>query len=254
MQEKITLLYPAPREKIWVSNTWDQHLARPGYSRAYAGTDFAGPEQPLRPSQFSGKVLQSMWSTQGYGYTTFVEHVDKQGRPLVRIRNAHQKTLDVVKDDIVNPSDTIGIMDSTGNSTGTHTHWEVWINYIDKGWLNIDPFDQSNGISVVNDPSLLVPLGDIVPPEYEPVFTPIDPTYPPVPIKTTKTVTLWVNVRTLPKQAGSKISQINPGQTWYAYDVELDVLGNYWYLVRKDNTVGWAAAYWSGTPYLEKIE
>jgi len=85
------IMWPCDRNNVWITDDWSEHLQRPGYNRAYAGTDLAGPEQPLNPSQYNGKVLQAMWSNAGYGYTTFVEHYDPSGKAVLRIRNAHQK-------------------------------------------------------------------------------------------------------------------------------------------------------------------
>ena len=86
----ITVLWPCDRAQVWLSSDWEDHVARPGYNRAYAGTDLAGQEQPLRSSQCGGKVLQAMWSTQGYGFTVFVEYAG-----ILRTRVAHLKNLEV---------------------------------------------------------------------------------------------------------------------------------------------------------------
>ncbi len=61
----VNLLWPCERSTVWISSTWEQHLRRPGYNREYAGVDLAGQEQPLRPDQFDGRVLQSMMSYSG---------------------------------------------------------------------------------------------------------------------------------------------------------------------------------------------
>lgn len=243
----ITILWPCERSKVWISSTWQDHLNRPGYNRDYAGTDLAGIEQPLRPSQYNGKVLQSMWSTAGYGYTTFIEHSG-----ILRIRNAHQKTLGVKVGDIVNPSQSLGIMDSTGNSTGTHTHWEVWLKY-STGWRNVDPLDPSHGIQIVNDPAMLVALpGEEIPP-MDPVFTP--PALPDlVMVKPTYKITTWINLRQRPSLNATKIGEIKPGQEWVYWGYKVDTLGNYWYALRKGDVVGWAAGYYNGELWLEQVE
>jgi len=244
----ITVQWPVDRNKVIISSSWQDHLNRPGYNRAYAGTDLAGAEQPLRPSQFNGKILQAMWSTQGYGYTTFVEHGN-----LLRIRNAHQKNIAVSVGQIVNPQDFLGTLGTTGNSTGNHTHWEVWLKY-DTGWRNIDPLDESMGIQIVNNTNELIPLGDdvpdsIPPPEFE------LPKIPELPnTKVTAKVTSWVNIRSLPKANSYDLGDIRPGDVCELCGYKVDSYGNIWFAIKKDDIVGWAAAYYNGQSWMQIIE
>lgn len=240
----ITALWPCERSKVVISSDWQDHLARPGYNRDYAGTDLAGPEQPLRASQRNGKVLQAMWSTQGYGYTVFVEY----GGAL-RTRVAHLKNLGVKIGEIVGPESYLGTMDSTGNSTGTHVHWEVWLKR-EGQWVNIDPLAEVNGVQVTNDPAQLKELAgaeDVTPVEYE------IPAFPGLVIVTpTEAISSWINLRALPRTSSSAVlGKVKTGESWEAFASTTDSLGNIWYGLRNGSYVGWAAAYYGGMKWLK---
>jgi murein DD-endopeptidase MepM/ murein hydrolase activator NlpD len=245
----ITVCWPVERSKVWLSNTWAQHIARPGYNRAYAGVDLAGPEQPLRSSQFNGRILQAMWSTQGYGYTVFVEYGE-----VLRTRTAHQKNLGVNIGQIVQPSDwNLGKLGTTGNSTGNHTHWEVWLKY-DANWQNIDPLDPQFGVNIVDDPAYLVPLDGSTPPTPQPgVKLPTDLTFQKVKCSSVVDKHKWVNVRSLPSVRGADLGDIKPGEIWDVFGYKIDVLGNIWFAVKKNDVIGWAAAQFAGEVWLETL-
>jgi len=228
---------------------WQCHLKRPGYKAQYAGTDLAGPEQPLSPSQFNGKTLQAMWSIQGYGYTTFVEHYDQQGNAVLRVRNAHQKDLAVSTGDIVNPGDVLGTMDSTGNSTGTHTHWEVWIK-INGFWQNIDPLNPIFEILIVGDQSALAPLDGSEPPPIPEFYV------PEVALPLVKNTSPYrIRLRTAPNTSRSAIiiSTVMPGTEWEYCGSRTDNQGNVWYAVRKGDKLGWTAAQYQGDTWIEPV-
>jgi murein DD-endopeptidase MepM/ murein hydrolase activator NlpD len=244
----ITILWPCVG--FWITDDWPDHIARPGYNRAYAGTDLARSECPLRGSQYGGKVLQAMWSTQGYGYTTFVEFSNDAGEAVLRIRNAHQKNVAVAVGDAVTPITNLGTLDSTGNSTGNHTHFEVWMK-INGQWQNIDPQDIKYDIQMVYDPAQLIPLsGEIIVPEPEYVI----PTIPVLPkIRTTAVITAWVNLRDTPYKNSKDIGDVKPGEIWQVSDSYTDVLGNIWLLLSKGHKHGWAAAYYNGEIWFEEV-
>jgi len=248
--DKITILWPCDRGRVYISSNYQQHLDRPGYT-GQPGTDLAGQEQPLRPSQFGGKVTQATTSKSGYGVTTFVDYFG-----VMRVRNAHQKNLGVKVGDIVNPGDYLGTMDSTGNSSGTHTHWEVWLK---RGgiWRNVDPLDPANNLQIVNDPALLVPIDGEEIPMPPTVFVP-----PPVPedltmVKPTAIIShySWWNLRSRPaaNTASLIVGRVNPDTEWAYWGYEIDVQGNYWYSIRRGSVVGWVAAYYNGQPRMELV-
>lgn len=243
----VSVLWPCVG--FFITDDWKEHMARPGYNRNYAGTDLARSECPLRGSQYNGKVLQAMWSTQGYGNTTFVEYY-AGSEAVLRIRNAHQKSLGVKVGDPVTPLTNLGTLDSTGNSTGNHTHFEVWLKIAGQ-WLNIDPLDVRYDVSLVYDPSMLIPLegGIPVPP---PVYVP--PVFPSLPkVKTSALITSYVTLRELPFKNSRKLSQLNPGEEWEAFASKTDNYSNVWLAVRKGDKVGWAAGYYGGEIYLVEV-
>jgi len=94
-------------------------------------------EQILAPE--AGKVLEARKSnhpTGGYGY-----YVKVQGKSGVVHLMAHlvKNSLKVRKGDVVEQGDTLGLMGTTGNSTGVHLHWEVRISgkFVDPiAWIN----------------------------------------------------------------------------------------------------------------------
>jgi len=244
------LLWPC--RNYWISSTWSQHLARPGYNRAYAGVDLAGPEQPLYASQHNGKVLQSMWSTVGYGYTTFVEYYDQSGSAVLRCRNAHQKSLAVATGDRVQVGQVLGILDSTGNSTGNHTHFETWLR-MDGNWQNIDPLDDKYGIKFTHNVPDVIPL-DGTPPVVggDTVFTVPEAEF--VEIKTSAVITSTINLRQSPFVSARIVGSVWPGQTWQFCGSHKDILGNTWFAIRRYLSVGWAAAHYNGETWLEAVQ
>ena len=246
----ITIMYPCERNSVWLSCDWNCHLRRPGYKQQYAGTDYAGAEQPLTPSQYNGKTLQAMWSNLGYGYTTFVEHYDQNGNAVLRIRNAHQKNLNVKVGDIVNPGDVLGTMDSTGNSTGTHTHWEVWIK-INGQWRNIDPLNPVYGVVIVGDQSALQPLDGSEPPplpeiEFKEAILP----------RVKNVINDRIRIRSKPEvSAGAMVlSYISPNEEWDYCGEAKDRSGNTWYAIKKGDKIGWAAAIYKNRKWITPID
>lgn len=76
----------------------------------------------------SGVVIRSGWWTNGYGFAVQIDH-----RNGYVTTYAHMSRLNVNVGDEVNQGDTIGIMGSTGRSTGPHVHFSIQLNgqYLD---------------------------------------------------------------------------------------------------------------------------
>lgn len=91
-----------------------------GTSSFHRGIDVAAPTGTRVSAARSGTVVFSGWSTSGYGY-------------LIRIRHSggdetwygHFSTLLVSEGDYVSQGDAIGLVGSTGISTGPHLHFEL---------------------------------------------------------------------------------------------------------------------------------
>jgi LysM repeat protein len=82
------------------------------------------PNEPILAPE-AGKILTARKSnhpTGGYGY-----YVKMQGKSGAVHLMAHmvKNSLKVKKGDVVEQGDVLGLMGTTGNSTGVHLHWEV---------------------------------------------------------------------------------------------------------------------------------
>lgn len=252
----ITILFPFDRSKVWLSCDWQCHMRRPNYSRNYAGVDYAGNRQPLWVGQHYGKVLQAMWSTQGYGWTVFTEFYDIDGNAVLRIRDAHMDAKPLVSvGEIVQPKQQIGWMGTTGNSTGIHDHCETWLK-INGVWQNVDPYDTKYNVKLVNNVNELIPIGGtpVPPPPPQGWYIP-EMAFPLV-----KNIqTFNINLRTLPTDKGNatqviKWGAIKPNSIWEFCGSHVDVVGNVWFAVRKGQEVGWAASLYNSEPWIVPVE
>lgn len=99
-----------------------------GY-KGHTGTDIAGCGKGSNIyASASGTVVKAQWSNGGYGNYIILNHGDG-----VQTLYAHCNNLYVKVGQFVNQGDVIAAMGSSGNSTGTHLHFEIRINgqYID---------------------------------------------------------------------------------------------------------------------------
>jgi murein DD-endopeptidase MepM/ murein hydrolase activator NlpD len=93
-----------------------------GRSALHAGLDFAGKPGSEVVAVASGVVT---WSGRDAGYGNLVEI--SHGDNLVT-RYAHNKENLVQPGDVVRKGDTIALMGSSGRTTGSHVHYEVYKN------------------------------------------------------------------------------------------------------------------------------
>ena len=84
--------------------------------------DFAGKEGSDVVATASGVVT---WSGERYGYGLMVEINHGSGYST---RYGHHKELKVKIGDIVRKGEVVGLMGSSGRSTGPHVHFEVFKN------------------------------------------------------------------------------------------------------------------------------
>jgi murein DD-endopeptidase MepM/ murein hydrolase activator NlpD len=88
----------------------------------HSGLDFAGAR--MSPVMSTGPGVVSFTGVRsGYGNTIEIDH----GRGL-KTRYAHLAAIGVTVGERVAVGERIGGMGSTGRSTGTHLHYEVWVN------------------------------------------------------------------------------------------------------------------------------
>ena len=93
-----------------------------GVYRLHAGTDIgAGMGAPIYAAR-AGRVV-SAGMTSGYGNYTIIDHGNG-----IRTAYAHQSKLLVSPGQMVNGGQKIGLVGSTGNSTGPHLHFEYMKN------------------------------------------------------------------------------------------------------------------------------
>lgn len=94
-----------------------------GFRPGHPGIDIAGPAGTGVHSTMCGVVTYAGWSAVGYGYMVDVSN----GR--YKTRYAHlQSGLDVGVGESLSRGDLLGLRGSTGNSTGPHVHYEVWVD------------------------------------------------------------------------------------------------------------------------------
>lgn len=89
------------------------------WGRLHAGMDIAGVRDRTIKAADHGKVTTAGWH-RGYGNHVIINH-DNGYQTLY----GHLSSLDVKKGEVVKKGDKIGVMGSTGNSTGVHLHFEV---------------------------------------------------------------------------------------------------------------------------------
>lgn len=93
-----------------------------GKRKLHAGTDLGAPKGTQIVAAKSGTVVKSYMSS-SYGNYTVIDHGGG-----VMTAYAHQSKRLVSAGDHVSAGQVIGLVGSTGNSTGNHLHFEVYVN------------------------------------------------------------------------------------------------------------------------------
>jgi len=89
-------------------------------ARRHEGVDIAAPQGTQVLSAAEGRVLRSGYQPTGYGRFIEVEHPNG-----MTTLYAHLSRIDVARGDRVLAGERIGLVGSTGRSTGPHLHFEV---------------------------------------------------------------------------------------------------------------------------------
>lgn len=92
-----------------------------GQLATHTGVDFAGPIGTPIKATAGGVVVSAQWNA-GYGRMVEVDHGNQ-----VLTRYAHLSQFKVKQGDLVRPGQVLGLMGSSGRSTGSHLHFEVWV-------------------------------------------------------------------------------------------------------------------------------
>ncbi len=114
--------YPVKMDEVYISTE---------YSLMHPGLDFASNtkvEQPMIYAVHDGRVVYAadtryMTSPYGWGYGKLIV-IEHEGG--VFSLYAHLEDIRIKEGDEVKQGDEIGLMGSTGNSTGTHLHFEMF--------------------------------------------------------------------------------------------------------------------------------
>ena len=99
------------------------HVITQYYSWTHTGLDIDGDyTSPLYAAE-DGVVITSGWNSGGYGLQVLIKHDNG-----MKTRYAHASKLFVKVGDRVKRGQVIAMMGSTGRSTGSHIHFEVYVN------------------------------------------------------------------------------------------------------------------------------
>ena len=90
------------------------------WGRLHAGIDIAGVGDRTILAADHGRVVQAGWHSGGYGNHVVIDHQNGY-----RTLYAHLSSIKVRPGDRVERGQAIGVMGSTGNSTGVHLHFEI---------------------------------------------------------------------------------------------------------------------------------
>lgn len=93
-----------------------------GQWRSHLGVDMAAPSGSPVLSPGAGTVRSAGWQG-GYGLTVTVEHANG-----IVTRYAHLSGVAVSSGQRIGKGAVIGLVGSTGRSTGAHLHYETWVN------------------------------------------------------------------------------------------------------------------------------
>ncbi|WP_322972559.1 M23 family metallopeptidase [Pseudalkalibacillus salsuginis] len=93
------------------------------WGRAHKGIDIARPSERSILAADNGKVISAGYTTSGYGNKIEINH--NNGFKTVY---AHLASISVSPGQTVKKGQKIGVMGSTGNSTGVHLHFELYKN------------------------------------------------------------------------------------------------------------------------------
>ncbi|MGF1567755.1 MAG: M23 family metallopeptidase [Nodosilinea sp.] len=131
---------------------WRMHPVHQSW-RFHSGTDLAAPlGTPVLASQ-AGRVAVSDFLG-GYGLTVVLRH----GEGNLESRYAHLSQIAVQPGEWVEQGEVIGLVGSTGTSTGPHLHYEMR-ELTDGGWVAVDPIEileygMANLLEIIDNPML----------------------------------------------------------------------------------------------------
>jgi murein DD-endopeptidase MepM/ murein hydrolase activator NlpD len=171
------LSIPAPISSVF---GWRMHPIHQTW-RFHSGTDIAAPMgTPVLATQ-AGRVAVA-GSLGGYGLTVILRHGDGN----LESRYAHLAQIAVRSGEWIEQGEVIGLVGSTGTSTGPHLHFEVR-QLTGDGWVAMDPgevleYGIANLMNIINHPMAALGQGTANPTEASTADspdTPVDYPYRP---------------------------------------------------------------------------
>lgn len=100
-----------------------RHVVNQYYGWAHTGIDIDGDYTDPIYAAADGTVSEAGWNSGGYGLQVVIEHAGS-----LKTRYAHASKLFVKAGEEVKRGEVIGYVGTTGRSTGTHLHFEVYRN------------------------------------------------------------------------------------------------------------------------------
>jgi len=116
---------PTPTSAPWPYGDgdfiWPLHgIITQRWSLHHRAIDIAAPLGTPVVAADNGKVIRAGWNTQGYGWLVIIDH----GNDYLTLY-AHLSSIKVNLGDVVGRGTVIGLVGSTGHSTGPHLHFEI---------------------------------------------------------------------------------------------------------------------------------
>lgn len=115
----IAFALPVPGREI-NSGFGLRRLAGEAAARQHAGVDIAAPKGSSVYASSEGVVLRTGYDAKGYGHFIEVRHPNS-----LTTLYGHLSRVDVASGQAVEQGERIGLVGSTGRSTGPHLHFEV---------------------------------------------------------------------------------------------------------------------------------
>ncbi len=125
IRSKPTDVPDAIEEKVTTKFLWPtrQHIVNQYYGWKHTGMDLEGDYVDPIYAAADGVVETAGWNSGGYGLQIIINHGNGN-----RTRYAHSSKMFVKVGDTVKRGEVIAMVGTTGRSTGTHLHFEVYIS------------------------------------------------------------------------------------------------------------------------------
>ena len=126
--ERLAKIRQAENRYVWpvhgrITSYFGRRNMGMGTAGFHGAIDVSAPSGTQVVAARSGAVIEAGWSSRGYGNLIKMQHSDGD-----ETWYAHHSEIYVAVGDYVNQGDVIGLVGSTGLSTGPHLHFEVHEN------------------------------------------------------------------------------------------------------------------------------